>query len=253
VIRLRRRGVKAPADWQTTVEAAFPDAGAFKKKARAFERLVLHGEKRREGFAAYAPEVLPVNSKGEAHFPPVWQKHEPTRQKIAGMSSGFCAYCQSPVSSNHPGKEGEQKPPGHVEHFQPKSRFPTLAYEWINYFLACSNCNQAKGDKWPSHGYVRPDRGRPGGRFTFTEDGEVGARRKGDLAAEDMLTDFDITRYWLVRHRRTAIEAHMKLVRELLARGAVPLDILLIDERVAFSGAINQCVRRVWKGSRTTS
>jgi hypothetical protein len=28
-----------------------------------------------------------------------------------------------------------------IEHFYPKSLFPLKAFEWINYLLACSNCN----------------------------------------------------------------------------------------------------------------
>ena len=129
MIRLLRKGIAAPKGWKKVVNAAFPTpamASEFWRKARAFERLAEHGKKRVDGFAKYAPHALPTSSKGKAEFPAVWQKHEELRQKIAGMSFGYCAYCQSTVSSTHPGKTGKKKPPGQIEHFRPKSRFPML-------------------------------------------------------------------------------------------------------------------------------
>jgi uncharacterized protein (TIGR02646 family) len=220
MIRLRREGMRAPKDWRTSVEAAFPDAEAFRKAAARFERLAEHGKKRVEGFAAYAGHVLPLDGDGKPHFPAVWSDHAPTRQAIAGMSKGFCAYCQSPVSSSHAGKGGEVKPPGQVEHFKPKARFPAQAYVWRNYFLSCAGCNNAKGSKWPVDGYVRPDKGRPEMRFRFARNGEVKARRKGDRAAENMVEDFDLTRSWLTTHREIAIRSHLGLVEKLVGSWA---------------------------------
>ena len=76
-----------------------------------------------------------------------------------------CGYCESTCR-------------GQVDHFRPKSTFPELVYEWSNWIFACSDCNQAKGDKWPEEGYVDPcaasESCRPGNHFTFdTETGEI--------------------------------------------------------------------------------
>ena len=247
MIRLRRRGVEAPPDWRVTVDAALPDPGEFWKKARAFERLAEQGKKRKLGFARYAPGVLPLDGQGKCEFPAVWRTHEGARQKIAGMSRGFCAYCQSPVSSNHPGKN-KKKPPGQIEHFRPKSRFPAQAYSWGNYFLVCAGCNGHKHDKWPVGGYVRPDEGAPGKRFVFSEDGGVKGRAKDDQA-KSSVRDFGLRRSWLSYHRRVAIEAHLGLVRKLLGRAGIQLADLLMRETAAFSEAVNQNVRRVWRES----
>ena len=38
----------------------------------------------------------------------------------------------------------------------PKSRFPELVYTWSNWLFACHDCNQAKGGRWPTEGYVDP-------------------------------------------------------------------------------------------------
>lgn len=249
--RLDRTGVEAPPDWQAIVDGAFPDAAAFWKKARLFEKLAEHGARRKRGFVRYAPGVLPLNAQGQPELPPVWQKDDGVRKVIAGMSHGFCAYCQSQVSSNHAGKRGKERPPGQVEHFRPKSRFPAQAYDWGNYFLACAGCNCAKQDKWPIGGYVRPDEGNPGRRFVFKENGEVKAR-KGDEAAKSTVRDIDLRRYWLVEQRRGAIETHLRVVRLAVGRKGVKLADLLVEDRVAFSEAINQNVRRLWRKRQKT-
>ncbi|WP_437765472.1 HNH endonuclease [Sorangium sp. So ce764] len=231
------------------MDAALPDAAAFWKKARAFEKLAGQGAKRKKGFTSYAPEVLPADEKGKPDFPPVWRTDARVRRANAGMSQGFCAYCQSPVSSNHPGTSGEDRPPGQVEHFRPKARFPAQAYEWKNYFMACMACNGAKHDKWPACGYVRPDEGRPGSRFVFAENGEIAAR-EGDEQARCTVEDFGLTRHWLTQHRGTAIQCHLDFVRRLMGRPGIELQDMLITRPVAFSEAINQNVRRVWASGR---
>jgi uncharacterized protein (TIGR02646 family) len=249
VIRLRRRGVKAPPDWQHTVDASFPDAAAFWRKARAFEKLAEHGAKRATGFAAYAPHVLVPDAKGDPEFPPAWRTELGVRRSIAGMSDGFCAYCQSSVSSNHAGKRGKDKPPGQIEHFKPKSRFPAQAYDLKNYFLACAACNGTKLDKWARGGYVRPDEGNPGGRFVFTESGGISAG-SGDDQAKNTVEDFGLDDYWLVRHREIAIRTHLDAVRRYMGLPGARLEDFLIRRPAAFSEAINQSVRRAWRQRR---
>ncbi len=247
MIRLDRQGVKTPKDWKQRVDAALsPNAAVFWKKARAFEKLAEQGAKRKKGFAAYAPDALPVNAKGKRDFPAVWQKHGEVREAIAAMSHGRCAYCQSDVSSNHAGKGGKEKPPGQIEHFKPKSRFPMQAYAVSNYFLGCMGCNGAKSDQWPASGYVRPDRGQPGQRFVFAKNGKMKAARARDMQAKKTIEDLDLNRYWLKFHRKGAIRDHVTFVQNLLNVPGIPLDKLLLPEHARFSEAINQNVWRVW-------
>lgn len=56
---------------------------------------------------------------------------------------GLCGYC-------------EEMCRGEVDHFRPKSRYPELVYSWSNWVFTCHDCNHAKGDKWPTGGYVDP-------------------------------------------------------------------------------------------------
>lgn len=251
MIRLRRRSVRVPADWATKVEAALPDAREFRKQAAAFERLAEQGKKRAAGFAAYAPHALRFDKKKNAHeFPPVWAKHPEVKKAIIAMSVGYCAYCQAPVAASHKGKV-----PGQVEHFKPKSRFPTLAYDVRNYFLSCEACNEAKGSKWPRGGYVRPDRGKPEARFVFHVDGGVEGK-KGDAIAKRTVKDLGLGRQGLVDLRCALIKQMVARIEDYwrfetylpasLRRRGPPL----VDAFSPVSAAINQNARRAWGAAR---
>lgn len=243
MVRLRRRGVKKPVDWDAQVAKALGDVVAFFRAARAFERLPEQGRQRIDGFAAYAPQVVPVSKKnGKRELPAVWRKHKNLKQAIIAMSEGYCAYCQSPVTASHPGKT-----PGQVEHFKPKARFPTLAYDVRNYFLCCMACNVAKGDKWPRGGYVRPDRGKPEERLVFEEDGTVRARAR-DGVARNTIEDLELNRGGLVALRRVLIEKQLEYVGAYLRANTAGLRLKapMVEAFSPVSEAVNQNVRRVW-------
>jgi 5-methylcytosine-specific restriction endonuclease McrA len=255
MVRLDRKSVKASADWTTRVEKALPDPAEFHRKAKQFEKLAEHGKKRKAGFSAYAPHVLPIvdKSKGKIGFPAVWGADVALKAAVVRMSKGCCAYCQSAVSSNHPGKRS----PGQVEHFKPKSRFPTQAYRVENYFLGCAGCNGSKGDKWPAGGYVQPDMGDPSRRFVFSEDGGVAAKL-GDGQALMTCKDLELNRCWLKTHRRDAIQTHMNAVGvalDMAKKFGVRLSKqqkgkLLVAPLGVYSVAINQNVLAVLQGPR---
>ena len=83
---------------------------------------------------------------------------------------GLCAYCEETCR-------------GEVDHFQPKSRFPDLVYEWTNWLFTCHDCNHSKLEKSPIGGYVDPcaesSSDRPEQYFTFdTITGEMLPRKE---------------------------------------------------------------------------
>ena len=96
----------------------------------------------------------------------------------------LCAYCERYCT-------------GEVDHFQPKSKFPELVYQWTNWLYVCHECNLARGSKWPNEGYVDPCsenlHERPEQCFTFetvngfiftlesTEYGTTGQGSKNDI------------------------------------------------------------------------
>lgn len=52
------------------------------------------------------------------------------KEKLASACSGRvrCMYCEDSEATD-------------IEHFYPKSSYPLKAFDWVNYLLACSNCN----------------------------------------------------------------------------------------------------------------
>lgn len=61
------------------------------------------------------------------------------RERLADMAKGRarCMYCEDSQGTD-------------IDHFEPIDRAPQKAYEWENYFLACSYCNSnLKREKFP--------------------------------------------------------------------------------------------------------
>ncbi|WP_295435402.1 retron system putative HNH endonuclease [uncultured Thiodictyon sp.] len=249
--RLDRTGIAPPADWEARLRRNLPDRDAFFARAAELEALDLNDPVRRKGFSAFAPAVLKKTSKGRA-FPLLWGA---AKQALAAMSHHKCAYCESPINAERS---------GHVEHFRPKSLFPSLCYDWENYFLSCNGCNGQKSDKWPAQGnYVRPDQGDPAARFLFSRDGGIAAV-PGDLEAENTIRDLGLDRSWLCRWRRLAmgsilddIEGTLSLLAE--APGLEESITRLIEKQIAritgnpalpYSTALLQCVRQALEQTR---
>ena len=197
--KLNRSNAKKPDQWEKAVEGAFTDYAEFQRRAHQFEALSLNGKERREGFATYAPEVLPKKS-GKPFFKPVWGQY---KEQIAEITNWQCAYCECAFND-----EGVAQ----VEHFRPKSLFPLSAYDWDNYLLACGGCNRPKSDKWPSDGeYIRPDHPNYNAEkhFKFQADGGVDSLHDD---AELTITDFALRRRLLVKRRLFFIKRVKKMI-----------------------------------------
>lgn len=247
---VRRSGVKAHADWQKSVKAALPKD--FRKHAKAFEKIDIDDPKRRAkgAFTTFAPTALPPPAKGKKKqdFPPLWRTDKRVKKNIGDMSRGFCVYCQSHVVSNQA---------GHVEHYRPKALFPSLAYEWGNYFLSCEKCNLAKGNKWPAKhegSYVRPDQRNPGKRFVFLPNGSMKARA-GDKEAEVTCRDLRLDRPELRRFRRAQIKIALRVLKDALKRNPkmtkAQVRRYLVKPLELFSVAINQSAWVIWEKAKT--
>lgn len=247
MISIDRSNVRAPGNWKDRVKKAVPDLAAFQREARRFHKLAINTAKRRTGFASFAPQALPQDSKKRPYFRAIWGS---SKDSLALVSHYKCAYCETPINARRSGQ---------VEHFKPKSLFPLLAYDWDNYLLGCGGCNGAKGDRWPRKGgYFRPDRANPATQFDFEPDGRMKAS-KPDSAAARTVTEFDLNRSWLIEARYTAlksvledlqdlVELHktdkntaVRLARRHLARVRRP--------EVAYSAALTRCFVRAWSSA----
>jgi len=243
--RLNRATITVPDDWDDVVADKLPDAEAFYRKAAQFERKGINSAARRAGFSKFAPDVLKKSGK-KVEFPDVWSSDARVKDAMEALCHFKCAYCESPINA----RRSE-----HVEHFKPKSLFPSLAYDWDNYFLACDGCNGTKLDKWPEQGaYVRPDEGQPEERFEYAEDGGVKASDE-DADGTRTITDFGLDRTGLRRVRKRAIKETLDDVRDLIGAG-LPSEAVahlvrkklqrLESPETRYSVALSQNVRRAW-------
>lgn len=91
-----------------------------------------------------------LNNNKKASF--TWHRHNKKGRKelekaLCSMTDNHCSFCDSyPMGAR-------LKPT--IEHFRPKSKFPELAYQWENLFMACFLC-QEKGDAF-SEMLLKPD------------------------------------------------------------------------------------------------
>ncbi len=83
-----------------------------------------------------APSVLSTSSAQNRYNRPSVVK------ALHKMQHGKCCYCEDYIPDSGRGKE--------VEHVRPRSKFPHLAYDWNNLLLACTACNGAKSDQFPT-------------------------------------------------------------------------------------------------------
>lgn len=247
MIKLDRSRVKVPDTWSEEVRKAFPDEAVFQQKATDFEVLDIDDPVRRRGFTRYAPQALPQTKKGVCHFKPIWGL---AKEDLAAMSYQKCAYCEHPLNAEWGAA---------VEHFKPKSLFPSLAYDWLNYFLGCFGCNGAKGDKWPvgGAGYIRPDDGDPSAELVFLEDGSVQAAAPGG-AAEHTIRDLKLNGKWLKKLRKRAIQEMLRELDDILNEPGIPDEARerrvrrqyerLRNPELGYSEALRQCFKRRLQG-----
>lgn len=268
--RIWRGAEGAPERFRKRVERAFPPeptCGArhlFWRLARAFERaqrrrgacsvrypLGRNAKGRRSGFASYArwwggerqraADVL--DGKERRDFKALWRGDDigaEVKALLAAMTGGTCAWCEAQV-------RGAQD--GDVEHVEPKSRFPTRAYDWGNYLLGCEICNRVKSDRWPRRGrLVRPDHDDPRRHLSFQEDGRVvGKTREGWRT----IATLELNREHLVVARRTQIELVLRPLREAERQGfggemlRVLAEAAMPCAAVMFSAAVRESLGRM--------
>ena len=234
---LDRTQLAIPDDWQSQVEDKVPNFQTYTKTAHAFERLALNGQRRRTGFRTYAPDVP---------MPPLWGRDKRVKDNLDRWSHGKCAYCETPINA----RRSKQ-----VEHFQPKSLFPSLAYDFENYFLACNGCNGAKSDHWPKRGaYVRPDHRQVQTRFNFDTKGRMTVQQ-GDNDAKRTVRDLELDRKELRKKRQVVIRMQTQMMQRVIE---APLScdrkyrwarVLVRDVEapdVPFSQALIQTLCQLW-------
>lgn len=128
---------------------------------------------------------------------------EPVREALAVLTHDHCSYCDGfPIDAT--GKK-------EVDHFKPKTDYPSEAFAWPNLYLVCSACNGAKLATWNEQ-LIRPD--ETGYRYEryFFVDGMTGELQPNPAAspadqarARETIRVFGLQRSGLCIERRKAI------------------------------------------------
>lgn len=143
--------------------------------------------------------------KGIAPF--VAHHYQEYRDELEHRLGNYCSYCGVNYASE-----------GAIEHVVPKSQVPTLANDWDNLLLACTNCNSAKNQHQQLNGnYYWPDHDLTGAIFGFDLDLNEFTYDQNDQIAQATLQMLMLNREYTqngsqrrnVAHRRREINALM--------------------------------------------
>lgn len=90
-----------------------------------------------------SPFRYPKFKHKRIHSPPQRQSYKKYKPLLREEFNSRCVYCMLPDRLKGQESFG-------IDHYKPKRKFPTLAFEYSNLFYACNVCNSRKGDFWPS-------------------------------------------------------------------------------------------------------
>lgn len=141
-----------------------------------------------------------------------------------------CAYCETKITLQNYS----------LEMFYPRSKFKEKAYEWINLFICCSNCNSYKANKFPMD-----NEGKPLLIHPFIDDPEehlVVAFEDGSLKplterGEITIDIIGLNRFDLRFRRKSAIDSIESIIKNPTIKN-------LPDTKFEFYGSIKNFITR---------
>ncbi len=134
----------------------------------------------------------------------------------------ICCYCESPVARDD----------SHVEHFRPRSQFPSRELDYQNLHCSClrqlskgepRHCGHGKADWFDAALLISPLQQNCGRRFKFNGNGEIRPRNPTDSAAEETIKRLGLDLPKLNSLRKAVLSTWSILsqtkIRALLVRG----------------------------------
>lgn len=133
------------------------------------------------------------------------------RQQLRGHlikeQGHICCYCMKRISLQN----------SHIEHFQPKIRFPQNDLDYQNLLASCNgdgmvsldgHCGHKKEDWWEDN-LVSPTESKIEEMFQYSLDGNIHSIQKKPFTniAQEMIGHMGLDSYHLIRNRRAAIES----------------------------------------------
>lgn len=156
-----------------------------------------------------------------SHTLPTTQEKTDIWNELDAMQEKRCAYCEAEI----------RQPDCHIKHFQQRSRFPHLTFDWSNLFGSCNrqdSCGKHKDGCGPylPDDLIKPDLDDPEHFFLFVNDGTIVVRP--DLNATERhraeetlrILNLNAQRGALRYMRQQAVAGYLQLGEELCAMAA---------------------------------
>ncbi|WP_409177517.1 HNH endonuclease [Brevibacillus fortis] len=131
-------------------------------------------------------------------------RHSEIKSALLDETYSKCAYCESKITHiDH----------GDIEHIVPKSKLPSLTFDWSNLTIGCKRCNQNKGDYYdPALPLLNPYEDDPEKEIMFL--GPLPTARNGCLKGRLTIQLLKLDRPELIERRSEHIKRIMPLIRE---------------------------------------
>lgn len=101
----------------------------------------------------------------------VFSEYAQAKGDLLDRIGPYCSYCERPCDLA-------------VEHIAPKAKYPDRLLDWMNFLLACVNCNGIKTDKDTlAERHLFPDKANTAYAFVYGQDGRV--RTNPNLADDE--------------------------------------------------------------------
>lgn len=143
--------------------------------------------------------------------------HPEVKDTLEKETHGKCMYCEGYIGAVSY---------SHIEHFRPKSSFPTRTFEWENLGLSCQVCNTKKNDVFDEAlPYINPYYENPDDYFIFL--GTMVMQKPGNARAENMKNQLELNRSELMEQRKEAIEKVTNLVERYKGENNPAIKIML--------------------------
>jgi hypothetical protein len=171
---------------------------------------------------AWTAELIQLLDAGANVAKSVWDRYrqQDVKDTAANDSHGKCVYCESRIA--HVGY-------AHLEHLQPKIRFPRHAYEWNNLALVCPRCNISKGDQYDELlPPVNPFEENPHNFFAAW--GELLWPLPGNDRARETIALTDLNRAALLTQRRARVKQIQNLAETYARCSSVTAKAALLEQ-----------------------
>ena len=138
-----------------------------------------------------------------------------------------------------------------IDHYKPKSKFPSEEKDYNNLMWSCKHCNSYKGNFFPSplqekkdHRIIRPDEEDPRDHYHLLNDRLESETSKGDFTIHRLNLN-RITLRRLRKIRREIWESHDFIIRGISQIMRISIDAFPSDKRARLIGIKNHFLKNL--------